>query len=383
MKNEGLQAVTELNNSEYDRLVQAIYQGPLEDKPWNGLLRLVSEQIPGAIASIVFRVPSQGDQGFIRHIDDGHEWARIYDTHFSAKDPFTCLPENQVLSIWDCVGEKALLASEYYEGFMQPLSVADVIGFDIDGNANFDDGLDICFRLCLISEDKTGRFSESIKTVLSLIAKHLLLAARLHLQILKGRSMLVFMTQHLESLDVAAFAIEDNGNLLIANEAAAPFIKEADCFVADDQTLKLISATEQKKFMQAIDDCIDSYRLTGRCETWGLLVSSKKLGPITIIIKPVPETLSYSYTRPVVFLMIYNHQRELVINHKLLNSIYGLTSAECNLIDLLIQGEDIKDAAALLNITVNTARSHTKSIYSKTGINRQIDLINLIWRTVI
>lgn len=64
MKNEDLQAVTELKSSEYDCLIQAIYQGPLEEKSWSALLNLISEQIPGAIASIVFRVPSQGDVGF-------------------------------------------------------------------------------------------------------------------------------------------------------------------------------------------------------------------------------------------------------------------------------------------------------------------------------
>ena len=364
--------------SDYDQLILAIYQGPTEDQPWSHFLHMVSEKLPGAIASIIFRAPSQGDRGFIRHIDDGNEWAKHYDGYFSEKDPFVGLPEAEVLSIWDFVGENALLTSEYYTGFMVPLSVVDVIGFDIHGG----EGISISFRLCLMSESDQ-RFSTSIKDLLHLLSGHLLMAASLHMELLKGQSMLAFMQQHLESLDVAALAIEDNGSILTANQASVPFMKQAQCFSPSTEVLKFCQPSQQEDFQLLINHCVNQYRDHGVCDSTGMLVKNGSQMPITVILKPIPASLEESYKRPAVFVMLYNPQRELVINHKLLQEIYGLTTTECNFLDFVMQGEDIKEAAHLLNITVNTARSHMKSIYAKTGINRQIDLINLVWRTII
>ena len=57
-----------------------------------------------------------------------------------------------------------------------------------------------------------------------------------------------------------------------------------------------------------------------------------------------------------------------------------LTAAEANLASLLCAGRSLADAADRLRIAAGTARSHLKSIFSKTGTNRQAALIALMLR---
>jgi DNA-binding CsgD family transcriptional regulator len=45
---------------------------------------------------------------------------------------------------------------------------------------------------------------------------------------------------------------------------------------------------------------------------------------------------------------------------------------------LLAVGHDVKSTAARLRISVNTARTHLKSIFSKTGIASQAELIRRV-----
>ncbi|MCC7167922.1 MAG: response regulator [Rhodospirillales bacterium] len=61
-----------------------------------------------------------------------------------------------------------------------------------------------------------------------------------------------------------------------------------------------------------------------------------------------------------------------------LRSLFGLTKAEAELARCLAQGCDLSEAAGLNNITVNSARTYLKSVFSKTNTNRQADLVRLL-----
>src|SRR5215472_5840266 len=57
---------------------------------------------------------------------------------------------------------------------------------------------------------------------------------------------------------------------------------------------------------------------------------------------------------------------------------YGLTAAEARLATALAEGATLEQAALALEITRNTARTHLKHIFEKTGTNRQSALVRLL-----
>ena len=61
-----------------------------------------------------------------------------------------------------------------------------------------------------------------------------------------------------------------------------------------------------------------------------------------------------------------------------LRDFYGLTTAQAKLAGAIYTGKTITEAAEILNISVNTARSHMRHIYLKTGVNTQTELISLL-----
>jgi DNA-binding CsgD family transcriptional regulator len=58
--------------------------------------------------------------------------------------------------------------------------------------------------------------------------------------------------------------------------------------------------------------------------------------------------------------------------------IYRLTATESRLVARLVKGADLTDAAASLNLAVQTARSYMKQIFHKTGTNRQAELVRVM-----
>jgi DNA-binding CsgD family transcriptional regulator len=63
---------------------------------------------------------------------------------------------------------------------------------------------------------------------------------------------------------------------------------------------------------------------------------------------------------------------------ELLRCHFGLTPAETRLALHLVAGETLRSAEAKLSMTYETARTHLKSIFQKTGTCRQAELVVVI-----
>lgn len=62
----------------------------------------------------------------------------------------------------------------------------------------------------------------------------------------------------------------------------------------------------------------------------------------------------------------------------LLSSRFGLTATEAEVARRVATGRGVAHAAQELRISLNTARTHLKAVYSKTGVNHQAQLTWLI-----
>ena len=63
---------------------------------------------------------------------------------------------------------------------------------------------------------------------------------------------------------------------------------------------------------------------------------------------------------------------------ELLRCHFGLTPAEARLALHLVAGETLRSAELKLGITYETARTHLKNIFNKTGTCRQAELVVII-----
>lgn len=64
-----------------------------------------------------------------------------------------------------------------------------------------------------------------------------------------------------------------------------------------------------------------------------------------------------------------------------LRKLFGTTPAETRLIQQLITGRALDEAAQNLNISVNTAKTQLKSVFEKVGVKRQSELVHAIYAT--
>lgn len=70
-------------------------------------------------------------------------------------------------------------------------------------------------------------------------------------------------------------------------------------------------------------------------------------------------------------------ERPILLPEEILQSVFGLTSAEARLASLLVGGGSLDQSADALGIAYETARNQLKAVFAKTGTHRQAELIAL------
>ena len=80
---------------------------------------------------------------------------------------------------------------------------------------------------------------------------------------------------------------------------------------------------------------------------------------------------------------VYTTARTIRPTTAQLCEFYQLTSAQAKVVECLLQGQSPAEAAEQLHISVNTVRSHLRTIYSKLAVDNQTDLIRTVSQTLV
>jgi DNA-binding CsgD family transcriptional regulator len=104
-----------------------------------------------------------------------------------------------------------------------------------------------------------------------------------------------------------------------------------------------------------------------------------------VLVKAIPlGQWSESRHRPAVVVFLRDPESNAVQpSHELVRRLFELTRMEATLALLLAEGYTLDEAAEKMNVRRNTARTHLRSIFCKTGVTRQTMLVRLLLNSVI
>ena len=63
---------------------------------------------------------------------------------------------------------------------------------------------------------------------------------------------------------------------------------------------------------------------------------------------------------------------------EMLQALFDLTPAEARITSLLIDGNSVDDISRTNSVSLNTVRTQLKSVFQKTGVDRQVDLVSML-----
>ncbi|MFM0247764.1 helix-turn-helix transcriptional regulator [Paraburkholderia sediminicola] len=370
-----------LDPHEMSELIGLVYEGPLIEVPWHTLLGALRERLAANYATLILRPPSSSSRGLVINSSavDTSVGTGAYAQHFYALDPFVNLPRDEVVTVHELIGEQRWLTSEIYRFFNKPYDVCYIMGADIHAGP----GVECRLRIC--RPHGAALFSESDKALCKMLLPHLQRAVRIltNLDVTESERRLYAGT--VDHLRIGAVVLDESGQVLNKNDAAAEVLAERDGLSVANGLLIGDNVAENRKLQILIQQAMSGCEAAQPGIARGLSVTRgagrSRLGLLVRTI-PLVET-SGSKRRPAVVVLIRDPDRKALASTELLQNMFDFTRAEASLVLLLIKGLSLQDAAQAMEIRLNTARSHLRAVFSKTGVTRQTELIQMIFNSVI
>lgn len=180
----------------------------------------------------------------------------------------------------------------------------------------------------------------------------------------------------LDQIAVRVVVLDQNLKIQHVNALARNFLDTSNLFAIRDGHLRAVDDSHHAALQQVVRRIV---KANGRTKdssaeliTFGGKAATSR---IITVASSVPHSDSLT-NLPLVTLLIYDLDYRRELSESVLRQTYGLTRSEVKLVQTLVGGGSLDDSAEELGITVNTARTHLKHIFNKTGAKRQSELIH-------
>ena len=188
----------------------------------------------------------------------------------------------------------------------------------------------------------------------------------------------------LDLLNIGLVVCSAKGEMLVANRTAEQVLSSRDGLelTADG----ILSATNDDK-----DSLIKLVRQVAQSRTgdsasgdraFAVRRSSGKR-PLTLFVRSVnAKSETEVPNEAAVLVMILDSALPVETAKTELRQLYGLTSTEAHLANLLMEGWALEECCAELGIRRTTAKMHLRNIFAKTNVRRQGELVSLLLKSI-
>lgn len=353
----------------FESLLLDLYGALEQGGSWAPFFSSLCEAMHLEACTLILRMPSPNDRGELYSFNTDLAYEDVYRTVQYRDDPFRDMPTDVPCSLADVISPEALQESSFYRELLEPDGTTDILALNVRTGSH-------PAILRLSRRQPSNPFGLLEKSLLTRLLPHLSTAFSLHEQ---RRRSLLERGAHLGALDQLAFGlviIDENGMIVRVNETAQRLIDRSRLLRIDDG--RLHGAAEAGTTQLA--DAIAAMHHAAEGERQFLrLVDSEAGEYIQMLLRPIATPDLPDPKAPAgvaVFLNDEVRNRDIYLGH--FGQLYGLSPAEVALIDELLLGSSIAVAAEKLGISENTARTQLRSVFAKTHVHRQAELIRLV-----
>lgn len=181
----------------------------------------------------------------------------------------------------------------------------------------------------------------------------------------------------LDRFGIAVMLVTKGGEVAFKNEAARKLLDIGDGLSEQRRRLRARGRADDRALEDAIDEAIDAGEGDDARKVMMLSVQREDVAPLMISVVPSPVPV---VEQGEIAAMVFTVDPAMDIRElaRPVCDLFGLTRVEAELACLLAAGETLGDAADAIRVKRETARGYLRSMFNKTGVNRQADLIRMI-----
>jgi DNA-binding CsgD family transcriptional regulator len=222
-----------------------------------------------------------------------------------------------------------------------------------------------------------GPFEESDGCILSALLPHLRRALRIHGEISRLRKANQGFERALDAFDRAVIGVDVNGRVLFLNQTACQLLAQADGLRILNGHLAADLSTQDAELKSLLTQSAvfsEAFSSTGAT----LIERNSGRPALRLTFLPFANNLLDHIPELATLIFVDDPAAKPHSRAAALRALFRLSPSEARLTDLLACGADLAEASELLNMSQQTARFHLKSVFRKTGVNRQASLVQLV-----
>lgn len=193
--------------------------------------------------------------------------------------------------------------------------------------------------------------------------------------------LLVAGFEALDLVNVGLAVTSAAGQLLLANRTAEEILKLRDGIELGPTGLVRTSL----KCTPSLNSLMDTVIKAGGGSRDSVLPVRRPSGkrPFTAVVRAVEGAVTDSDPlSPATLLFILDPEFSVETVEAELRQLYGLTSTEASLANLLMEGKALDECCKILDIRRSTARTHLQHLFEKVGVQRQSELVSLLLKSI-
>lgn len=362
-----------MTDKSYETLLDTLYDAAIAPQGWVDVCDCLAETF-GGIGTILIPDDSAIRSLGLPHSESVHESFEIYQRDgWYLRDErtrgFARRRRTGVMFDQDFMTYDEMARLPYYQDFLRPCGLMWFAGVEVNVDGKR-------WTASIQRSSKQGPFDETERKQLAIVSKHLSRAATTAAALRYARAEGAIAA--FERMSIGAIAVDERAHVIIINQAALALmgdglrIANGSLSATDPDAAAGLSALVWGSIGRArqAGELLQMLCVPRPSGKRAYQVSVCPLGPLLVA--------SFSHARAIV--LIVDPERRHKPPQEMLRAQYGLTKQEAKLAEQITEGLSLANAANVLSITEETARSYLKSIFSKTDTHKQGQLISLLAR---
>lgn len=371
----------DLDLEDYDRIVSAFYDAALDVGGWGRALELMQALFKANFVTLILRSARTRDNMglmMVVGLEEGGQGV-TYLPYGVDTTPFIDQPVNKVFTVDDLMTQAVWRRTSYYQHWCKPRDVFHVMGADI---LTQESGR---LRFRITRPEQAPRFSALDRRRCEAILPHLRRALDIHDLIDRSETMGSLYSQAIGRLAIGTLVLDREGSVLELNLVARQLIEANDGIKMVGDRLRATYPSGNRKLQKLISDAcaVRSGDVPAVAEALSIERASGEVS-LGVVVEPVPsQDWAEGKGHPAVVVYIRDASSKSMASVSAAQRLFNLTPAETTLTMELANGLSLEEAAEAMNIKRNTARAHLRSIFSKTGVRRQTELVRIVLNSVV
>ncbi len=362
----------------FESLLDDIYAAGEDPTRWGAVLAALTDLLGGMSGALhAGRVDGSGFMfGSTYRLDTvaSAAYANHYYSINPLNDAILRVPAGSVRADHALVAPSDLARTEFFNDYGKRFGIAGSVTIVMERDAHYEACLGVTRAL------GSDVFSDSQVAFVQRLVPHVQRAVRLNRLLAGLQSERETLESALGAIETAVFILDAGGVIVFANAAGEKLLARRDGLRAEHGRLVAETLNAQNTLAALIGNALVERGPRGGGVSLPRLRISR---PLLVKIMPIAQRrgpwLNAPEARAVVF--VSDPEAPAAETAEAAMEAYGLTPAEKKLLNELIAGRSLKEAADSLSITRATSRNRLARIMTKTETHRQSELLRLMVRS--